>query len=263
MRKGQNGFGLIEILVAASVMAILAVAMAQFLKGATRGMASIELRGEMLDAKQMVRSRLNCQKTFPAGTCPAASPITLKDDHDQPIFSTVDTTAGPFNNTWELNKVRVKTDCGGGKLELRFKSIKGPSPSWPVTAHLTTCQNVLGGTFAHACPSGETMVGINPETLEPLCRPELKSASGTFARSSAAGTTISTAASQLHTISLPFNPQNAICASAQDGYTNSWLSCNCRLHSNTANSVTFESNFSHGNHSHPVGCVFNYLIIGK
>ncbi len=277
-KLNRRGMSLLGVLVAASLTGLVAIAIGQLMKGAVRGMASVELRGEMLDVRQLARTRLNCKKTFPASSCPAANPIVLKDMYDRPIFTDVETTPGPFENTWKYNNARVQTSCVAGKLELRFVSVREPKKAWPTTPHLEVCHNVLGGTVGGMCPASEVMVGIDQETLAPICAApppppppppaptpgaSPKFASGTLARASGANTTNNPAVPQAHLVAVNFTPQHAICASTQDSYTNSWLSCQCSVSSMIPGSVTFTTSLGNGNHLHPVGCSFRYLIVGE
>lgn len=168
--------GLVEVLVAGGLLVTVAVGAMALMRGMNRDVASLSGRGELEEVRQALRRRLSCRRTFPANVC-AADPTTglvpLRDDFNNLIFTDVDPGTVPgkamFANSYRYGKVRIRTQCGAGSVQVRIVAYDRPDMAWPLGPSVETCQEVLGGTFTNQCPPNQRMQGINAETLEPIC----------------------------------------------------------------------------------------------
>lgn len=167
--------GMVEVAIAGGLLVALAVAATMMMSGMNRDMASLSSRGDLEEVKNVLRRRLNCQRTFPTKVCSAGANglVVLKDDFGNDIFTDVDNGAEKpvFANTYKYGTARIRTQCGLGSVEIRLARYNKPDTAWPAKPTVETCQEVLGGVFTNLCPSGQDMRGVNPDTLEPICVP--------------------------------------------------------------------------------------------
>src|SRR5262245_34924769 len=112
--QNNRGMTLVAILVAAAVASIVGLAFTGILDSFFRGMSSIEAHGEVMDAKQLIRNRLSCQRTFPTGMCPSNQPILLKDELDRDLFPATQGELAPFDKALKLGRARIQTVCHNG-----------------------------------------------------------------------------------------------------------------------------------------------------
>lgn len=178
-RFRSRGVSLLQVMVAASLMASLGLGMLQLMGGLNRNIASLGQRGEYQEVRDMIRRRLSCRQSFPTNTC-AVGPggqVLLRDVYGNLLFTDYDTSADPtkalfvgsykFSNT----SVRLRVSCGAGSVHIRIANWLRPDKGWPTAPTIETCQEVLGGTFTNMCPGTMKMVGLNKDTLEPICVP--------------------------------------------------------------------------------------------
>jgi hypothetical protein len=169
--RTRRAASMVTVLLASALMAIVGAGMMRLMSGFNREVASLGQRGDVLDVRNTLRRRLNFQRTFPAGTCAAGTNglVTLRDDQGNDVFPDVVAEPAPFGTSFRFATARIQTRCGAGALDIFVANGRRPETAWPTVPTVSTCPEVLGGTFTHSCSSGEVMRGINPVTFEPLC----------------------------------------------------------------------------------------------
>ncbi len=167
--RNISGIGLVEVLIAAAILAVIAFSASQLMSGLGRNMASLTQKGEAEEVRAMLQRRLSCTRTFPAGTC-AAGPrgqVLLKDTFGNDIFTDYDDTDAASLPTkavfrdsfrWGNSMARIQARCGPAALEVRVVSWMTPEKAWPTVAPIQLCHEVLGGPPPPCPPTDAPLV---------------------------------------------------------------------------------------------------------
>lgn len=175
MRR-PRGLGLVEVLIAAALVAVVAFSVSKMMSGMGRNVASMTQRTDTEEIRLMLQRRLNCRATFPGGACPPMvgnrGQVILRDNNGNEIFTDYDDTdAGVtpnkavFRNSyrWGTSSARIRTQCGPNRLDVSVVSYNQPEKAWPPVAPIQVCQEVLGGP-PPACPPNEAALVIEGVT---------------------------------------------------------------------------------------------------
>lgn len=181
--KNSNlGFGLIEIIVAVGLLAIISAFASKLIVNGMKGQASLSARVDMDALKMTLLQKLNCERTINPTSIPATCPATivLKDRVNQNVLS-----AGNKLGVWT-----VTTTCDSGGLSFAVaKSGKDPltGKDWTDVSKakdlfngIKLCANLFGG----GCPASHPVLLPGGDGQGRCCRSWLQQDLGTTASAS-------------------------------------------------------------------------------